>query len=231
MKTKVWTYTLSIEKKHLILINEDNKRLLVDTGSPMNLGEPFKLCGQLQSSSNIGMMNQIRELSGLEIDGLIGMSSIRRYHILLDVPSKRIQFSNKPFGLDGSDVKIRSVLGLIGFDAKVDIDINVSVLLDTAAPISYLNPEIVPNCKPVDHVEDFHPSLGKYNVEVLPEMQFQVGYHLFPVSFGILPESPLCGFANKLADAIVGWDLYQSRGIIELNFENNTMTFDVDPTL
>lgn len=230
METKVWTYTLSIEKKHLILINEDNKRLLIDTGSPMNLGEPFMLCGELQPSSNIGMMNQIRELlSGVEIDGLVGMSTLRRYHILLDIPSKKIQFSNKPFGLVGSEVKIRSILGLIGFDAKVDIDINVSVVLDTGATLSYLNPAKVPNCTPVDHVEDFHPSIGRYNVEVLPEMQFQVGYHLFPVSFGILPQS--LSFANMFADAIVGWDLYGNRGIIELNFENSTMTYDVDPLL
>ena len=225
METKVWTYTLSIEKKHLILINEDNKRLLIDTGSPMNLGASFMLCGELQTSSNIGMMNQIRELSGLELDGLIGMSSLRRYHILLDVPSKKIQFSNKPFSLVGSEVKMRSVFGIICFDATVDVDKKISVLFDTGAPVSYLNPEIVPDYVPIDHIEDFHPSLGRYNVDLLPEMVFEVGYHQFPVSFGILPQTPLSGLANMLSDAIVGWDLFH-RSIIELDFDSNRMIID-----
>ena len=69
---KVFSYPIEIEKKHCILINEENKRFLVDTGSPTSLAyDEFTFCGNRHHAHGTILLNSVRELSGLQIDGLI----------------------------------------------------------------------------------------------------------------------------------------------------------------
>lgn len=235
-ENSVYTYSLVIERKHGILINEEGRRLLIDTGSPINIGNPFMLCGEIQNSSNLGMLSQIKEHSGLElIDGLIGMCTLRKWNLRLDYPNKKVQFSSTPFEMPGCKTAIHTLFGMaIFFDATLDgTNQKRRVILDSGAPISYINPELVKNQSlssnanvPIDFIHDFHPEIGEFTVPIYPEMQMSIGngaYRL-PVNFGILPSTSLISLSTSvLSDAIIGYDLL-SKVSVSFNWSENTMT-------
>ena len=227
-ENSVWTYSLVIERKHGILINEEGRRLLIDTGSPINIGNPFMLCGEIQNSSNLGMLSQIKEQSGLEIDGLIGMSTLRKWNIRLDYPNKKVQFSSTPFEMPGCKTAIHTLFGMaIFFDATLDGTTQKRrVILDSGAPISYIKPELVKQFAPIDSIADFHPEIGEFTVPIYPEMQMSIsnGSYRLPVNFGVLPGASLISLSTSvLSDAIIGYDLL-SKVPVSFNWSESTMT-------
>lgn len=231
MNEGCFTYKLEIDRKHGILVDEEGRRYLIDTGSPISYSDgPLTLCGKNQESNTGAMLNHIRKISNLDIDGLIGMSTLRQYHVLFDYPHGQIKLSTKAFDIPGCKMKIQTVLGMaIFFEANLDgIDKPRRIILDSGAPISYVNPELVKFYAPVDSIKDFHPEIGEFTVPLYPEIQMSLGdgYNL-PVSFGVLPSTSLVSLSTTmLADAIVGYDLL-SKGMVELSFTDHTMTLNI----
>lgn len=228
-----FTYKLEIDRKHAILVTEEGKRYLIDTGSPISFSDgPLYLCGRLQESNTGGMINHIRKVSNLDIDGLIGMATLRQYpYMLFDYPNNQISFSTKTFNTKGSTVNIYSLFGMaIFFDAKIGGS-NQRVILDSGAPISYIKPELVEMLSPISSVRDFHPEIGEFDVPLYPSLDLAIGDNSIPISFGVLPSTSLVSLSTTvLADCIVGYDLLQ-HGKVELCFSSSkpTMTFELNP--
>lgn len=228
-----FTYQLDIDRKHGILVTEEGKRYLIDTGSPVSFTDgPLYLCGRLQESNTGGMINHIRKVSNLDIDGLIGMATLRQYpHILFDYPHNKISFSTKSFNTKGYTGNIYCMFGMaIFFDAKINGSSH-RIILDSGAPISYIKPDLVKMLTPITSVRDFHPEIGEFDVPIYPELELAIGDACIPISFGVLPSTSLVSLSTSvLADCIVGYDLLK-HGKVELSFSSPkpTMTFEMNP--
>lgn len=224
MKEKTYTYKLSIEKKHPIIITDEGMRLLVDTGSPITMARPFELCGHLMTGGPTALVGTIRNLSGLNVDGLIGLDILKRYHVVIDYPNGQILFSKQPIGIRGERLPMNRMLGTIGFDA----DINgrpCKVILDTGAQISYVNADLVEGDEPVGHDTDFYPALGSFDVE-LHKVALGIGdAGGMVITAGVLPGLLEC-LTSFIGQSIIGYDLL-SKAQVELDFENGFITIAV----
>lgn len=231
METKKWRYTLSIEDKHAILL-DGNHRYLIDTGSPINIGHPFKLCDEMHNASNLIMLGEINKLSGLNVESVIGLNTLKKYHCLFDYNNRTVQFSNKAFEIYGAQVQIETPGNMfISFKGNLygDRETMVSTILDTGATTSYINPSYFAKSSPTEIVQDFYPGLGSFEVAKYPEIHFVLGYYALGISFGVLPENTsISRITTLLCDAIVGYDLFSQSSLVELDFENETMTINID---
>ena len=226
---KVFSYRIEIEKKHSILINEENKRFLLDTGSPVSMAyEPFTFCGQEHQPHGTMLLNSIRELSGLDVAGVIGLDLLKKGggHVLIDYPNQKIHISNRAFNIQGYASHMHTMLGMaVGFDALFK-EIPARCILDTGAFISYVKPYMVKDLKPVRHEMDFHPFVGEFEVPIYENLVFTFGDKNVPVTCGLLPqESALAFAASKVGDAILGYDLLQSHQV-EIDFKNKVLTIN-----
>jgi hypothetical protein len=56
-----------------------------------------------------------------------------------------------------------------------------------------------------------------------------LGHYALGISFGVLPkDKSISLITTLLCDAVVGYDLFSQASMVELNFENNTMTINID---
>ena len=221
MKDMTYTYKLEIEKKHPILVNQDGKRFLVDTGSPITMAKPFSLCGRMMIGGTTALMGTIRNLSGLNVDGLIGLDILKKYHVVIDYANGQILFSKQPFAIKGERLPMNRMLGTIGFDATINGQ-PCKVILDTGAQISYVNASLVEGDEIVGHDTDFYPGLGTFDVE-LHRVALQIGdAGGMTVTVGVLPGLLACVTA-LVGQSIIGYDLL-SKAQVELDFENVFIT-------
>jgi len=233
METKVWTYTLSIESKHPVLIQESTgQRLLIDTGSPINIGSPFQLCDELHNASNMGMLKEINALSQLNIDAVIGLQTLKKYHCLFNYNERTVQFSKNAFGIYGAEIDIQTPGDMfISFKGNLygDEKTMVSTILDTGATTSYINESYCAYASPTETIQDFYPGIGTFDVVKFEEIHFVLGHYALGISFGVLPkDKSISLITTLLCDAVVGYDLFSQASMVELNFENNTMTINID---
>lgn len=223
MKEKTYTYKLSIEKKHPIIITDEGMRLLVDTGSPITMSRPFRLCGKLMHGGPI-FVDDIRRLSKLNINGILGLDVLEKYHVVIDYPNQQIVFSNKPLGIKGERLPINRWLGTIGFSAHINGHLR-NALLDTGAPISYVNADLVEGYEIVGNDKDFYPGFGTFDVE-LRNVALRIGNaEEMEIKAGVLPGA-LAIAATVVGQAIIGYDLL-SKAQVELDFEKGFIIIGV----
>lgn len=224
---KVFSYPIEIEKKHCILINEENKRFLVDTGSPTSVAyDEFTFCGNRHHAHGTILLNSVRELSGLQIDGLIGLDLMKKAggNVLIDYPNREIRFSSRSFDIQGCSTRLHTMLGMaVCFDAEYE-GRTTRCLLDTGAQISYINGHLVENLKPSGQAADFHPLMGNFEVSLYDNIDFKVEDIDIPMTCGVLPPgSSLDVTTSMITEAILGYDLLKDHQV-SIDFNNKLFT-------
>ena len=202
-------YDIKLALGH-ILVDSGCGWLLVDTGSPLSFHESGRiiLCGESFSVPTSLLNADADYVSGKvheRVSGLVGMDIVSRFGARFDLPAGKLTFG---CGTDGlTRTASRSGMGYVFMDMTIGGRL-ARVILDSGAPISYIDPSFTEGLAPVDEVTDFNP--------MVPGDTFRTPLFELPVSFagksfsmraGHLPSSLGMPLSLLGVDGIVGLDI------------------------
>ena len=212
---------LLLSQGHLLLEIED-KTYLLDTGSPVSLGDPFSftLAGEpfcLEPSPEPDPIQrnkkELEKLVGRPFHALLGLDLLARFLLVLDLKNKLALFNPKeppayslclPFSYPmGRGISIPLSIGASTFQA----------LVDTGAPLSYIAPQYVQTLSPVGKAEDFSPLLGSFRTDVY-EVACYLGTQPMPLRAGVFTPSLEVIAHLKQIGAILGPSFFEGKRLI-----------------
>ena len=183
----------------------DGKRCLVDTGSPVSIGEqPIWLLGAqhaLQRSVMGLTAAGVSEMVGTPIDALLGADVLHAGPFLVDWNHGTIAFSRTPIPFEGAAVPTRRVMGIPIVTFRHGGE-PVSGFLDSGAKLSYMPAERAAGLPSDGEAEDFYPGFGRFTTDTV-RAPVELGGFPFEARFGVLPDM----LAMTLGLAGVSWIL------------------------
>ena len=208
------SYPIQIVKDHIIIGDQQN--LILDTGSPESFHPSgiIKWCGEdlpVKTSLTGVRADYLRTHVGANIDGLVGMDIIHRYPMLVDLRCGAVSIGDDAIydrSLEHVELEPHAQ-GLIAVKMMVN-NREVRMILDTGAPISYINNYIVDGMESEGEINDFHPLIGDfhtltYRCEVVP-MTTEKPYVQM---FGVAPSMLSMMLMLLRVDGIIGVDLFK----------------------
>lgn len=216
---------------HHIIINDNGRTLLIDTGSPSTLfdGDEFEFLGKCVHKGILSFPPEIiGEMLGTHIDALVGCDILKHFSVLIDCGQSSITFSDEELSLpDGECFPLSSKLGLPCVSLHLN-GLDGDFFLDTGAKISYVKRNFVNGLTPERQENDFYPGYGHFETPVYSIPTSVVG-HEFPVSYGTLPKMLELSLLNLTgATGIIGHDLFQHFAVL-LDLRNKTVQLRVLP--
>jgi len=216
---------------HHIIINDNGRTLLIDTGSQSTLfdGEEFEFLGKHVSKGILNLSPDIiGELLGTHIDALVGCDILKHFSLLIDSSQSSITFSDEELSLpDGESFPLSSKLGLPCMSLRLK-GLDGNYFLDSGAKISYVKRNFVDGLTPEGQEDDFYTGFGHFETPVY-RIPTNVGGHEFPVSYGTLPQILELSLLNLTgATGIIGHDLFQHFAVL-LDLKNKTVQLRVLP--
>ena len=214
-----------------IIVEINHFDYIVDTGSPVSFGRGGSIFINGQSFLlNHSAMNltpdSISKLSGLRIDGVIGMDILSKFDIQFSLDE--ILFSNT--AIHHSDLAI--VLPVIDTAMIVPI-ISLTIageyrrlFFDTGAKLSYLSNDLLSGV-PMGQRQDFHPSIGRYTTNVYM-IDVGIQTNVESLTFGSLPPSLTILLEMGQAAGVVGTELLNKYTI---TLSNSTQTLVLEPNI
>jgi len=210
---------------HHILIEDENRTLLIDTGSPVTLfhGEEFEFLGTRVSKGLLPVSpDAIGELLGMHIDALVGCDLLKHFAVLFDCHQGTITFSDEELSLPDSEcIPLSSTLGL----PKVSLQMmghDGRFFLDTGAKISYVKENVLNGLTPDGQDTDFYPGFGQFETPVYSVLT-SIGHQEFTANYGVLPsllETSLLSLTGT--SGIIGYDFF-SHFTVLLDLKNKTL--------
>ena len=210
---------------HHILIEEENRTLLIDTGSPFTLfhGEEFEFLGTRVSKGLLPVSpDAISELLGMHIDALVGCDILKHFAVLFDCHQGSITFSDEELSLPESEcIPLSSTLGLPTVSLQI-IGHDGHFFLDTGAKISYVKENTLSGLAPDGQDTDFYPGFGQFETPVyrIPTI---IGHQEFTVNYGVLPsllETSLLTLTGT--SGIIGYDFFNQFTVL-LDLKRKTL--------
>lgn len=230
-------FDLELYDNHMIALFPNNKRILIDTGSPATIGdEPLKIGSTtFPVTSTYGgvPVKKLSELVGYKFDCLLGISVMKEFLVEISLQQKKLKFykrENASQALKGDEYvidmhtasKIYHKLIRLTFHLTISADtvpsISVQIddspanaLIDTGAKISYYPRSLTGAYDVVGQGTDFYPTFGSWET-TLHAIPVTIG-DSFITKFGNLPntlEQMMLGQSkNGTATAIIGYDLFE----------------------
>ena len=217
---------------HHVVIKDNNRTLLIDTGSPSTLfdGEEFEFLGKRISKGLLNFTPDIvNELLDTHIDALVGCDILQHFAVLIDCSHASITFSDEDLSLpDGESFPLSSKIGLPCVSLNLN-GLDGVFFLDTGAKISYVKGKVLQGLTPEGQESDFYPGFGRFETPVY-RIPTSIGIHEFPVNYGKLPQKLEQLFLNKLTGAagIIGHDLFQNFTVL-IDLRNKTVKLKTMP--
>lgn len=207
-------YDIDLYDGHL-LITDDGKTLLLDTGSPVSLTDmdSFTFAGQRFSGHhNIGGtgISKVSQQLEKDIDVLVGMDVLSRFTLTIDYRTKTLE-------VDGGDISghtgykaylNKSAMGAITIQMDVD-GVTYNFALDTGAKISYINRRVTSGDTVTEERHDFNPILGYFQTPIFNK-NASIGEKEFKCKFGNLPQIAETTLAMVGIDGVIGYDLFDA---------------------
>lgn len=220
-------YKIDLYDGHL-LIKEDGKTLLLDTGSPVSLTDlsSFSFSGhEFSGHRNLGGkgISEVSEQLGKDIDVLVGMDVLHLFTLLIDYKNLilGVYEQNPTEFIDEWPVSLYKVaMGAITIPMTVDGHI-LHFALDTGAKISYINNRVTSSDTPIENRQDFNPLLGYFSTPIFPKI-VKVGDVDFLCNFGNLPQMAEMPLSMMGIDGVIGFDLFKAFKVC-LDFKNHVM--------
>ncbi len=187
----------------------DGKRCLIDTGSPVSIGDGSITFGQrtfpLMQSFNGFDMDELRKLARIPVQALLGADILGSAPFVLEMTSGgagALTVGRYPEGPGWSYFPASFVSGV----PLIDIAVNGAerrAFLDTGAKVSYLRRGLLEGLTPVGTARDFYPGFGSFSTKLYP-VQIQLDGKDFEIQAGRLPRAlePMLDAAG--AEAIIG---------------------------
>lgn len=225
--TKKMTTTFEIDTfdGHIIII-DNGKKILLDTGCPFSIGRQYTLefmGKQHHCTTSLGGIGIeiISRLMNYNVDALMGMDLIKQYYLKIEYNNKSITFSEDeiPFSPICS-TPIINEMNAISIDLSVKGD-NVRLALDTGAKISYIGKTFTQNEVATDTKSDFNPMIGNFETPIY-NLNASIGGNVIPVKFGNLPGMYAMQMKMMGLDGAIGYDLFIAHNVY-LDFHKWTM--------
>jgi hypothetical protein len=219
-------FQVQLYKGHPI-INDGEKRILIDTGAPSTIhtSDSLNFCSQSFgcSTNYMGLtVSKISDMLGTEITTLLGADILSDYKILLDYQNQVIEFSKKEIDIDETQVDISNFMGIPIIKMTVDNQ-ELKFFLDTGAKLSYLSDSLTSNYESVGTDEDFYPGVGKFQTECY-EIPTVFGNTQFVVKYGNLPTLLQMTLMLGGTDGIIGFDFFNNFKVV-LDLKNNRLKY------
>ena len=218
------TFTINGFDHHL-LINDDERTLIIDTGSPFSIfnGSDFEFLGMHVSKGPLPVSpDNISESIGTHVDALVGNDILQQFSVLVDYNHGTITFSDEDLSLPGSQaITLEMSFGV----PKVTMQLRGkegNFFLDTGAKISYVKASTLDGQTPDGQATDFYVGYGGFETPIYHVPTGIVGYD-FNVQYGTLPgvlELSLIGLSGTTG--VVGYDFFNSFTVL-LDYKNGTL--------
>ena len=162
-------YTIKLVHNHILI--DDGQKLILDTGSPLS----FHKYGKISIEENTIAVSQslpginssyLTNNIGCEIHGLLGMDILKQHPVLISLKDGFMFFDDDNF--DNTFLSANNsqkMGGLIG----VEIILNgrkARMIVDSGAPISYVNNSYTNGTKSKYIKSDFSPYIGKFQTVI-----------------------------------------------------------------
>ena len=224
--------------KHIV-IDYNNKKYLVDTGSQISISnnENIEIFDKNYSS--------FKEFSGknldyfsrkvdFNLDGIVGGNILSDYQFQINFLNKQftaVDAFDHNFNLDKyGHLNLDFVAGVPVVEIYVNKELR-RVYLDTGAQWSYIKKDLVENELEVDQIDDFHPSIGNftsklYNVIVnFDTVLGQVNtIKDIQLKMGVLPEKLTIFYKAGKTFSIIGTDIFHRMSLI-FNYKKKKLFF------
>ena len=190
-----WSAPLWAERHHLFA-DLDDRRVLVDTGSP----------GTLAASA----LGSIVDRVGVDFESLLGMDQLAGLRLDFDLPGGRISAGPDAVEDDAVGYPCDSIGGVPIFEAEVEGEV-IRGVFDTGSSLCYLPAALLERSSPVGQFEDFHPLLAGSFRTTIHRTVVTIGGIKIQVPAGKLPPDLQPLLEGLGAKAIIGLPVLRGR--------------------
>lgn len=213
-----------------IIMRVNTSDYIMDTGSPVSFGRgsTVRIEGKnftIQASGGMGpTIESINSLSGLQVDGLIGMDIL--IHFDIRFTRNQVTFSSTSIHHADTAIKIPIVEQALGVPV---INLRIGrkdrrMFFDTGAKISYLSDELLVGDS-VGQMEDFYITIGTFMTNIY-KIDVRIGGKNETFTFGSLPASIRSLIGMGQTKGIIGTELLKKYSLI---LSNSTRTLILEP--
>lgn len=199
-------------KDHFI-ITDNGRRALIDTGCPFIINDENK------QSKPMGelYLNDARRNVDSAIDEFRGLEYFAQRKVLFDYRKAVVVIADQGDEVDPvhpvAEFPISGLPSRIVFSAVVGGESH-KLIFDTGASIAnYLSESIARTGTPCGTVEDFHPQLGKYAVNLF-SLPVEVGGETVDIPFGVQPADIDRDVQMSGAVGVIGVGLYKNFQVL-----------------
>lgn len=205
-------FDADLAKDHFI-INDDGKRVLIDTGCPFIINDGNK------QSKPMGelYLNDARRNVDPTIDEFRGLEYFAQRKVLFDYKKAVVVIADQGDEVDPvhpvAEFPISGLPIRIMFSAVID-GMSRKLIFDSGACIAnYLTESIAKTGTPCGTVEDFHPQKGKYTVNLF-SLPVEVGGETVDIPFGVQPADIDRDVQMSGAVGVIGIGLYKNFQVL-----------------
>lgn len=219
-------FQMSLFEGHPI-INDGEKLILIDTGSPSTIHESSQLtfCSDNYDCNvnYVGLtVSKISEMLGTSITTLLGADILSNYTILFDYKKGMVEFNKQDIAFDGTQAVISNFMAIPIIELSIDNQ-KLKFFLDTGAKLSYLTDNITSNYESIGTDEDFYPGIGEFQTECF-EITTSLGDKNFIVKYGKLPTLLQMTLMLSGTNGIIGFDFFNNFKVL-LDLKNNRLKY------
>ncbi len=187
-------HPLHLRNGHLF-IEIDNKLWLVDTGASSSFG--------ISSAA-------LAQMTGVECEGILGTDLLHQYDSIIDVPGGEMSMATEMLLHDGVSVFMQDSSSGIPMIYPLIDGIEYKMFLDTGAQLSYFQNHSITDYPIAGTVEDFHPTIGKFETYTY-DVPITLGGITFTLPCGMLP--PNLEKWLPQSDGIIGNEIFSKRSV------------------
>jgi hypothetical protein len=220
------SYHITLFEGHAIIYVEDNI-ILIDTGSPSTIHSEksieFNRRSFNTSTNLLGVTTEhISDLLGMTITTLMGTDILSQFVVQFDYQNNTIIFDPEQNPRTSKTVTLpfTTILGVPSISISVDSN-PITAFLDSGAKLSYLTNKVTESHKMEGIVEDFHPSIGRFETPTY-RIHTSVGGLDLLVLYGNLPSTLSSLLSMQSIDGIIGFDLFMSF-VITMDFKQELL--------
>lgn len=210
----------------LCLLDEGNRKVIVDTGSPISFSDvnSIRFLNDRYSRSNHPLLAMIQKYLSSQISGLIGMDILNQYDLSFIYDRSLGRWIVKPWQVntsEGDRFDVEHYGGVPVVEAFVDGK-RGKFFLDTGATISFIRKGWISHQPYIGEAEDFFPTLGIFSTDMY-RCQLQFANREFSDSMGVMPEG-LEVLIPDWIDGIIGLNVLRDT---KINFGFKSQVFSL----
>ena len=203
------------------MVDDRGSKVLVDTGSPLSFHSGGVIAVDdetvtVPTTLLVADSGYVTKNVGTKVDGLVGMNILERKGVLIDIPGGRLVIGQPTQGMTRVPSRyLRVPLLGVGYMC-VDMDIRgkqVKVIVDTGAPVSYVDPSLTEGLAEKETVKDFSPEAGEFET---PIFEFPAAFagQAFEMRAGHLPKLMQLEISMLGIDGVVGMELLKRQPML-----------------